>query len=241
MRILADYHTHSTFSKWYHARHTIDQMAQKAEELGLKELAITDHGPKHYLFGISKNQIDKAKKQVEEANKKHNVNVLFGIEANLIGADGSIDLSDEEISKLDLLLVGYHKATKTDFVKPFRKRKNYSPQQIKTNTQAYVNAVNKYNIKIITHLNEYIPVDVKTVAEACAKRGTIIELNRKHIKFSATDAQALIESGVDMVISSDAHDKNKIAVAGRVADFIKTNNIPLERIKNVDNILNLKK
>ena len=53
MKIVADYHTHSTYSKWYHARNTIDQMVKHAKKLGLTEIAITDHGPKHMLFGIS--------------------------------------------------------------------------------------------------------------------------------------------------------------------------------------------
>ena len=240
MKILADYHTHSTYSKWYHARHTIDQMAKQANKLGLTELAITDHGPKHFCFGINPKKLDKAKAEVQKANQKYKTNIYLGIEANIIGQDGSIDLSNDQIKKLDILLMGYHKGTKCDFIKYFNKKIRNTPEQIEKNTLAYINAINKYNINIITHLNEYIKVDVARVAQACAQKGTIIELNRKHIRFSEQDAKDLLESGVNFVISSDAHNKHKIANPGDCLEFIKKYNIPLERVKNINGILDFK-
>ena len=241
MKLIADYHTHSTFSKWYHAKHNIDQMAQHAKEIGLKELAITDHGPKHLLFGIRANQIDKAIKKAKKASKKHDIKVFYGVEANIIGLDGTIDLTNEQIEKLDILLMGYHKGTKCDFIKYFFNKNRDSAEQIEKNTQAYINAINKYNIAIVTHLNEYIKVDVAKVAKACAEKGTLIEFNRKHLKFTDDDAMALIDSGVNFVISSDAHSKNVIANAGKCEDFIKRNNIPLDRILNLNNVVDFVK
>lgn len=239
MKVLADYHTHSRYSKWYHARHSVDQMAERAEELGLKELAITDHGPKHFAFGIKPKQIDKARQDVLNANKKYNVKVYLGVEANLIGGDGTIDLTKEQIGKLDILLMGYHKGTKCDFIKYFNKKKRNTPEQIEKNTQAYINAINKYNINIITHLNEYIKVDTKRVAEACAKKGTILELNSKHLKFTKQDVQDMLDSGVNFVVSSDAHKRERIADVQRCLDFIKEHNIPLDRVKNIDGLLKI--
>lgn len=234
MTIKADYHTHSTYSRWYHAYNTIDQMAQKAKLLGLNEIAITDHGPKHMLFGIRPKNIDKAISDAKKATKKHNISVLCGIEANITGLDGTIDLTDEQISKLDILLMGYHKGTKCDFIKYFFNPHRNSAQQIEKNTQAYVNAINRYNIAIVTHLNEYIKVDLKRVAKVCAQNGTLIEFNRKHNKFTDADAQILIDSGANFVLSSDAHKKSKIADCGTCMDYIKRNNIPLDRVKNLN-------
>ena len=119
MKLQADYHTHTIYSKWYHARNTVNQMVSYAQKLGLKELAITDHGPKHLLFGINPKYLDKLRNQINNANNKYNVKVYMGVEANLIAQDGSIDLTDDQINKLDILLMGYHKGTKTDFVKYF--------------------------------------------------------------------------------------------------------------------------
>ena len=237
MKLLADYHTHSTFSRWYHAKHTIDQMVSEAKKKGLKEIAITDHGPKHLLFGIKAKQIDKAIKQAKQASQKHGINVYYGVEANITGQDGTIDLTEEQIAKLDILLMGYHKGTKCNFIKYFFNKNRDSAEQIEKNTQAYINAINKYNIAIITHLNEYIKVDVARVAKACAQKGTLIEFNRKHLKFTNQDAQALVDSGVNFVISSDAHNKEIIANPGNCEEFIKRNNIPLDRILNINDVV----
>ena len=51
MKLLADLHTHSKYSGPFHAKDTIEQMAYAANEQGLVEVAITDHGfnQKYYL------------------------------------------------------------------------------------------------------------------------------------------------------------------------------------------------
>ena len=240
MKVLADYHTHSRYSRIYHAKHTIDQMAERAKELGLSEIAITDHGPKHLFFGIRPIKLAKAKEDCKRAEQKYGIKVYAGIEANLIGQDGEIDLSREQIANLEILLVGYHKGTKTNFVKYFDRKNRDTKEQIEKNTQAYVNAVNRYPIDIITHLNEYIRVDTKRVAEACAKTGTILEFNSKHMKFSDEDIQILLDSGVNFVVSSDAHKKQRICDVESCLELIKKYNIPLERVKNIDQLLTLK-
>ncbi|MEG0019988.1 MAG: PHP domain-containing protein, partial [Oscillospiraceae bacterium] len=43
MRITADLHSHTLFSG--HAFNTATEMINRAREMGLKALAITDHGP----------------------------------------------------------------------------------------------------------------------------------------------------------------------------------------------------
>lgn len=237
MQIKADYHTHSTYSKWYHAYNTINQMAQRAKKIGLREVAITDHGPKHMLFGISPRKIDEAVEKAHSASKKYGLPVYYGIEANIIGQDGTIDLTDAQISKLDILIMGYHKGTKCDFIKYFFNKNRNSQEQIEKNTQAYVNAINKYNIAIVTHLNEYIKVDLKRVADACAKNGTLIEFNRKHNKFTPRDAQILIDSGANFVISSDAHRQSKLGEVGSCLEYIQKYNIPQERVLNLSNVV----
>jgi len=240
MKVLADYHTHSRYSKWYHARHSIFQMAERAKELGLSEIAITDHGPKHLFYGISPKQLDKAKKETIDATNKLGIKVYMGVESNLLGQDGQIDLTDEQIKKLDILLMGYHKGTKTNFIKYFDKKNRNTSEQIEKNTQAYLNAIERYPIDIITHLNEYIRVDTKRVAEACAKKGVILEFNSKHMKFTDDDIKILIDSGVNFVVSSDAHNKKRICDVESCLELIKKYNIPLERVKNIDKLLELK-
>ena len=232
MIITGDYHTHSKYSKHNHGKHTIAEMVEKANDLGLSSYAVTDHGPQHALFGIKRKNIDKAKAEIEEAKNNSKTKLYFGLEANLMKLDGEIDLTEEEIAKLDILIVGYHRGCRNDFVNIFRNKE----KQKELNTQAYINALNKYKINIISHLNEYIKVDVYKVACEAKKHGTVIELNNKHIKFNDQEAKALIDSGCDLILSSDAHRKQNIARFENVLEFVEKYNIPHERIKNIDKI-----
>ena len=192
MIITGDYHTHSRYSKFRHGKHTIAEMVHKAEDLGLQGYAITDHGPKHALFGIKRSNIDKAKAEIEELKKLVNLNLYFGLEANLMKSDGSIDLTEEDLEKLDILIVGYHRGCKNDFVRVCQSK----IKQKALNTQAYLNMLDKYQVDIISHLNEYIKVDVALVADKAKEKGTLIELNNKHIRFNDDEAKALVDSGV---------------------------------------------
>ena len=239
--LTADYHTHSRYSRWYHASGSIDQMAAAAKQKGLKEIAITDHGPKHIAFGIKPKNFVKAKKECIAASNKYGINVYMGCESNIIGQDGTIDVTEEQQDHLDILLMGYHKGTKCDFIKYRRKKTRNSPQQIQKNTEAYINAINKHNIAIITHINEYIRVDTLAVAKAAAAKGTIIELNSKHLKLTEDDVVALLESGVNFVLSSDAHSTRRVADVESCIQFANKYNIPPERIKNINQKLNFLK
>ncbi|MBQ7452847.1 MAG: PHP domain-containing protein, partial [Clostridia bacterium] len=138
MMIHGDYHTHSTYSKLRHGKNTIAEMVQSAKDKGLENIAITDHGPKHLGFGIKRKNIDKARKEIDSINEKGELEkVYLGIEANLIGKDGKIDLTQEEIDKLDLLIVGFHRGTFNNIVKPFGILPR-TKKQIEKQTKAYV-------------------------------------------------------------------------------------------------------
>lgn len=235
MIITGDYHTHSKYSKYNHGKDTILDMANYAHDLGLESYAVTDHGPKHALFGISNKNIIAARKEVDQINQTSKIKVYMGVEANLLKKDGTIDLTEEQIKMLDILIVGYHKATVTDFVNIFRIMFNPKKQR-ELNTQAYINCLNKYNVNIISHLNEYLKVDVFKVASAAKARGTLIELNNKHINFTDEEAKQLIDSGCMFILSSDAHKKENIAKFDRALEFVEKYNIPHERIVNIDKL-----
>ena len=49
MLLTGDYHTHTVYS---HGKGTVLENAMQAKALGLKEIAITDHGFEQLAFGI---------------------------------------------------------------------------------------------------------------------------------------------------------------------------------------------
>lgn len=235
MVITGDYHTHTRYSRFRHGKNTIQEMAKKAEDLGLVSYGISDHGPKHVLYKCKPKNFGEIRKQIDEINKKGKTKVYFGIEADLIKKDGSIDLTEEQIKKLDYLVVGYHKCAFNNFYCPLRNLFNPKKQK-EINTEAYINCLRKYKVKFISHLNEHVKVDVLKVAREAKEQGTAIELNNRHLRFNEMEAKELIESGCDFILSSDAHRKDRIAKLDNVLEFVEKYNIPKERILNLDKV-----
>src|SRR5512143_2863595 len=102
MEIIADMHTHTVASG--HAYSTVNELARAARDRGLKALALTDHGPAlpggpHlYHFGAMRfipPWID-------------GVRILRGVEANIIGPDGTLDMPDSYLDKLEFVMAGLH-------------------------------------------------------------------------------------------------------------------------------------
>jgi len=154
MKLKADYHIHSTYSKNNHGKSTIEEIVQKSVEIGLEEIAITDHGPKHFLYGIEKKNIQKAKNEIIEMRKKYpQIKILFGIEANILNYDGGIDVNDDLFKLCDIVLCGYHIGTRFSslndlwnfYVMNFlgKYNKKLKEKQIEKNTNAVVNALTR--------------------------------------------------------------------------------------------------
>ena len=118
MKLLADLHTHSTNSRFKHGKSSIEEMAIEANEVGLVEIGVTDHGYQH-LFRTSKEKLKEARKTVDEINKWSKTKVLLGVEANIISDDGTLDIDNETLSLLDILIIGYHRMTSTNFANFF--------------------------------------------------------------------------------------------------------------------------
>lgn len=235
MILTGDYHTHSKYSKNNHGKSTIAENVQSAEEKGLKSYGVSDHGPSHYLFGIKRKNIKIARQELDSLKDKTNVNLFFSIEANLVGKDGRIDIKQKDIDILDYLIVGYHRGTINNIYNPLRKVFN-SKKQKQINTNAYINCMEKYPVKIISHINTYIKVDLEKVCKKAKEKSVLIELNNKHIDFSDEEAKVILDSGCKFIVSSDSHKKETVGSVEKVIAFIEKYKVDLDRIVNIDKI-----
>lgn len=244
MRTTADYHIHSTYSRRNHGKSTIEEIVQKAAELGLKEIAITDHGPGHWLYGIQDSKIKEAKDKVVEMRKKYpNMKILLGVEANLLDYDGNTDITDQVLKYCDIVLCGYHMGA---WFSSFRDAWNFIAmneigrkngkifEKMKAkNTGAVVKAMNKYKIDIWTHPGDKIPLDTDTVARAAEETGTILEINNSHSHLNAQEIKIAAKYNVKFVINSDAHIKDKIGGCERGLNAAADAGLDLSRIINL--------
>ena len=241
-KLVADCHTHTTFS---HGKGSVLDNAKAAKEIGLETLAISDHGLNHIAFGLKRRELAEYKNEIQTAREETGIKVLVGIESNIIGYDGTIDIRQNELEHFDWIVMGYHRAVWAKSFKEFFTLiiKNFfgntlkvSQKQIEKNTMAYINAVNKYKINVISHMNYLMKVDCKRVAEACAKVGTLIELNGKKIDFTDKDIQDMLETDVKFIVDSDAHSPERVGDVSVGMEFALKHNIPLDRIVNIKKI-----
>ena len=97
-----------------------------------------------------------------------------------------------------------------------------------------INVIKKNPVDIITHLNFCCYADSVEVAKACADYGTYLELNAKKVHLTDEELYKIVKTGVNFVISSDAHTPDRVAEISLVEQLLKRVDVPLDRIKNID-------
>ncbi|MDY4591910.1 MAG: PHP domain-containing protein [Eubacteriales bacterium] len=239
IEITSDFHTHTRYS---HGKGSVLDNAMQAQKLGFDCIAITDHGVNHPLVGVSRSRFDEIRADI--ANVQSSIDdckILFGIEGNVIGEDGEIDLTDEDVARLDIVLAGFHLTAKPAKFRyygslVFNGLTHYiasaSSRQIAANTRAYVNAVKKHPIDVLTHLGFRLDVDYKEVAKACADYGTFIELSSRHKTPSDKVIEDILSTGATLIVNSDAHKVENIGKWEYAMSLIDKFDIPEARIAN---------
>ena len=242
MKLTADYHTHTKYS---HGKGTVLENAMVAKEMGLKEIGITDHGFAHPAFGLNKGKVPHLKADCVDATLKTGVKVLVGVESNIIGVDGTVDLKSKMYDDFDIFLAGFHKFVMykpstlfstfiPNFIHSTFKCKNAPKSLVKRNTKAYINVIKNNPVDIITHINFCVYADPVEVAKCAADYGTYIELNSKKTHLTDEELFALSKTGVNFVIDSDAHSPQRVGEISLVEQLLDRVNVPKNRIKNID-------
>ena len=251
MALVADYHTHTKYSRNNHGKGSIEENVRVAYEKGLRQIAITDHGFNQKMYGVKRTDIPKIKKEIEDATECYPIEVLFGVEANLISSQGDIDIVEDDYKDLDILLCGFHRFVKSTSAKQQRKfvLKNVmcellhhtSKKQIERNTNAYINAMRKYDIDVLTHLNHGCKVDVEKVARVAKETNTYIELNGKRLGLTDAEILKCYELGCKFVINSDAHSPSRVGDCHLGLEAALRLRLPDSCLANYNNIITLKK
>lgn len=211
--IYGDYHTHTIYS---HGKGTIMDNVMAARRKGLTEIAITDHGIRHFTFGVRKRNILKMRQEIDRINEHcEGIKVLLGMECNIVSSEGDIDMNDDIRKHLDILLVGYHMMVRPLSIKDtwniyglnyMDKFFSYNTEKVKErNTVSIAKAIEKHKIDIITHPGARIPIDTTYVAGVAAKAGTALEINSSSGNLTTEQVKAAVKHGVKFVINSDAH------------------------------------
>lgn len=241
MKLLRDFHSHTTYSD---GKGSIEDNVKAAISQGLQTIAITDHGFGHAFYGMKKSDLKEMRKTVDELRIKYpQIQILLGVEANILSRDGSLDASKEEYPELDILIAGYHFGSKPKYffkdllmhaVNLMHKHFGlFEKRAIRINTQMLCEAMRKNDIFILTHPGDKGPIDTLEVAKVAKEQGVILEVNERHHHLTVEQLKEIKHLKNLLVVSSDAHYPQKVARVERCFDRLQAAGIDIKQVINV--------
>jgi DNA polymerase (family 10) len=182
-------------------------MALAARERGYEYLAITDHSASHG-FGseVSPAALAKQIERVAEVNSRiEGLRLLAGSEVNIL-PDGTLDYEEDLLEQLDWVIASVH----TGFG---GSEKAMTGRMIAAIEHPLVDAIGHPTGRLIEQREPYA-IDLEAVFQAAAQTGTMLEINAnpKRRDLSDVHARAAVSAGVRIVINSDAHRTQTLAV-----------------------------
>ena len=204
--IRGDFQSHSD---WSDGKYPMEEMAKAAKERGYEYFCITDHSKRVTMAqGLDADDVARQIERFDEINDSlGDFRLLKAIEVDIL-EDGSLDLPDEVLAKLDIVVcsVHYHQDL------PEEKQ-----------TERILRAMESPNFHILAHptgriigSREPSAMDLDRILDAMHEKGAFVEINAQPDRLDITDVQAkrAKEHGVKVAISTDAHSINSL-------DFMK--------------------
>ncbi len=199
--IKGDLHLHT---KATDGGNTIEEMAQKAMELGYEYIAVTDHSKAVGIaHGLDEKRLLAQLEEIDRFNEKlkrrgKRFRVLKGGEVD-IRADGSLDFPARILKRLDVVVGAVHSGFNMDK---------------KEMTKRVIKAVNSGMINILAHptgrligSREPYQIDMEAVMDAALKKGVFLELNSypDRLDLNEVHCKRARERGILVAISTDSH------------------------------------
>jgi putative hydrolase len=215
-----DLHVHSLFSAC--GLHTFLELMEHGRRIGLKAMAITDHGLAVGGGRLTSVFFERFKPPFAD------IKLYKGIELNLIDEKGTVDVPWQFMPWVDILLLGVHP--------------NLPPRLSKAHyTDMVIAALDKNPfIDILSHPNDPIyPLDYRKLAEKAKAAGMALELNNSKVLYKRStveDALDLVyackEAGCLMAVNSDTHALQELGRDDEVRPLLAKAKFPEELIVN---------
>jgi len=206
--IKGDLHCHSD---WNGGANSIEQMAKAAMKMGYQYLGISDHTKFLKIeYGLDEKQLGDQRKEINQLNDKFQrsnieFRILQGAETNIL-KDGSIDIKDSALLKLDYALAGIHSNFKMG-------RKEMTERIIKAIKNPQIKIISHPTGRILKRRDEY-QIDFEKVLRAAKEFKVILEINSSPARLDLNDKKIRMakEAGVKMVVNTDSHHQDQLGL-----------------------------
>lgn len=190
-------HVHTT---WSDGLHSLEQMCERARDLGYQYIGITDHSKSaFYANGLQPDRLLAQWEAIDQLNEKMgSFKILKGIESDILN-DGNLDYDDALLARFDFVIASVHSNLKMSIEKA---------------TERVVRAIENPYTTILGHptgrlllSREGYPLDWDAVFDACQRCKVAIELNAHpyRLDIDYTLIPRAVELGIPISINPDAH------------------------------------
>lgn len=204
----------------------MQEMAQAAAEKGLQLLGITEHAP-----GIPGTCAPIYFKNLRCVPcQMYGVELMLGVELNILNYQGDIDMEEELLSRLDLRIAGIHSLC-------------YTPGTTDENTNAMIGAIRNPWVDIISHPGDgTASLHFEPIVLAAKEHHTLLEINNSSLnpirqKVAARDNNLEIlrlckRYETPVILGSDAHISFDIANYDHLHELLRLTEFPEALIMN---------
>ena len=204
--IRGDLHCHSN---WDGGADSIAEMAKAAEDMGYEYLGISDHTKFLRIeHGLDEKQLSQQRKEIDKMNEKFkkekkNFQLLQGAETNILN-DGSIDITDVALAKLDYAIAGIHSSFKMG-------KKEMTERIIRAMKNPNIDVISHPTSRILKRRDEY-ECDFDKILRAAKEYNVALEINSHPERLDLNDQniRRAKEAGVKMIINTDSHQKEHL-------------------------------
>lgn len=195
--IQGDLHCHTTFSD---GGSEPEAMVEEARNRGYSYLAITDHTKATWMGGgMDCAGVEAYLARLAEVSaKRTDVTLLRGLEVDIL-PDGSLDMPDEVLRRLDVVVASVHSM--------FHLPTGEQMERIRRAMEHPLVHILAHPTARLLGKRSALPVPVEALVEMARSTGTWLELNcnPERLDLSAPGLMLCRKKGVPVVLSSDAH------------------------------------
>jgi DNA polymerase (family 10) len=192
-----DLHAHTSTTD---GRNTVREMALAARARGVEYCAITDHSRRLAMaHGLDPRRLEKQIAEIDDVNRDlRGITVLKGIEVDIL-EDGSLDLPDSVLAKLDLVVCAVHGSFGLS-------RARQTARVLKALCNPHVSILAHPTGRLIGEREAY-ELDMLAVMRKAKRLGVALELNAHPDRLDLNDVHCRMakDEGVLVSIGSDAH------------------------------------